>query len=100
MARWRVRRHGAQRAEGSGKRDDVYARELDRNAALKTARDESALAAEQAHRLYQYGRTDFLSVLDADRTLAATTPPGPPPTPRWHPTRSRCSWLGGGWEQK
>jgi NodT family efflux transporter outer membrane factor (OMF) lipoprotein len=50
----------------------VYARELDRNAALKTARDESALASEQSHRLYQYGRTDFLSVLDADRTLAAT----------------------------
>jgi multidrug efflux system outer membrane protein len=50
----------------------VYARELDRNAALKTARDESALASAQSHRLYQYGRTDFLSVLDADRTLAAT----------------------------
>lgn len=50
----------------------VYARELDRNAALKTARDESALASEQSHRLYQYGRTDFLTVLDADRTLAAT----------------------------
>ncbi|MRW94483.1 efflux transporter outer membrane subunit [Duganella sp. FT80W] len=50
----------------------VYARELDRNAALKTARDQSALASEQSHKLYQYGRTDFLSVLDADRTLAAT----------------------------
>lgn len=49
----------------------VYARELDRNAALKMARDESALASAQAHQLYRYGRSDFLSVLDADRTLAA-----------------------------
>lgn len=50
----------------------VYARELDRNAALKTARDESALAAQQSHQLYRYGRIDFLAVLDADRTLATT----------------------------
>jgi multidrug efflux system outer membrane protein len=48
----------------------VYARELDRNAALKAARDQSALAASQVHTLYRYGRTDFLTVLDADRTLA------------------------------
>jgi outer membrane protein TolC len=49
----------------------VYARELDRNAALRAAREQSALAAQQAHRLYQAGKTDFLAVLDADRTLAA-----------------------------
>lgn len=49
----------------------VYARELDRNAALRTAREQSALAASQSHRLYQAGKIDFLSVLDADRTLAA-----------------------------
>jgi NodT family efflux transporter outer membrane factor (OMF) lipoprotein len=48
----------------------VYARELDRNAALKGARDQSALAARQSARLYDFGRTDFLSQLDADRTLA------------------------------
>lgn len=48
----------------------VYARELDRHAALKEARDQSALASRQAHRLYDYGRTDFLTTLDADRTLA------------------------------
>jgi outer membrane protein TolC len=48
----------------------IYARELDRNAALRGARDQSALAARQSARLYQYGRTDFLSQLDADRTLA------------------------------
>jgi outer membrane protein TolC len=48
----------------------VYARELDRNAALRAARDQSALASRQSARLYQFGRTDFLSQLDADRTLA------------------------------
>ncbi len=50
----------------------VYARELDRNAALRAARDQSALAARQSAKLYQFGRTDFLSQLDADRTLASS----------------------------
>jgi NodT family efflux transporter outer membrane factor (OMF) lipoprotein len=48
----------------------VYARELDRNASLRAARDQSALAARQSAKLYRFGRTDFLSQLDADRTLA------------------------------
>ena len=48
----------------------VYARELDRNASLRAARDQSALAARQTAKLYQFGRSDFLSALDADRTLA------------------------------
>jgi multidrug efflux system outer membrane protein len=77
----------------------VYARELDRNAALKTARDESALASGQSHRLYQFGRTDFLSVLDADRTLAATDA-------AWAASDAQLAGdqialflaLGGGWE--
>jgi NodT family efflux transporter outer membrane factor (OMF) lipoprotein len=50
----------------------VYARELDRNALLRAARDQSALAARQSAKLYQFGRTDFLSALDADRTLASS----------------------------
>lgn len=49
----------------------VYARELDRNAALRAARDQSALASRQTARLYEVGRTDFLAALDADRTLAS-----------------------------
>jgi outer membrane protein TolC len=49
----------------------VYARELDRNAALKASRDQSALASSQADKLYRYGRADFLTRLDADRTLAS-----------------------------
>jgi outer membrane protein TolC len=77
----------------------VYARELDRNAALKTARDQSALASRQSHQLYQYGRTDFLSVLDADRTLAATDA-------AWAASDAQLTGdqitlflaLGGGWE--
>jgi NodT family efflux transporter outer membrane factor (OMF) lipoprotein len=48
----------------------IYARELERNASLRAARDQSALAARQAARLYQAGRTDFLSALDAERGLA------------------------------
>ena len=49
----------------------TYARELDRNAALKAARDQSALANDQARLLYRHGRIDFLSTLDSERTLAA-----------------------------
>jgi NodT family efflux transporter outer membrane factor (OMF) lipoprotein len=50
----------------------VYARELDRNAALKASRDQNALAAQQADKLYEFGRTDFLTKLDADRALASS----------------------------
>jgi multidrug efflux system outer membrane protein len=50
----------------------VYAQELDRNAALRSARDQSALAFMQARTLYQSGRTDALTALDTDRTLATT----------------------------
>jgi NodT family efflux transporter outer membrane factor (OMF) lipoprotein len=50
----------------------VYARKLDRNADLKQARDQSALASQQARTLYRAGRTDFLTALDAERTLAGS----------------------------
>jgi NodT family efflux transporter outer membrane factor (OMF) lipoprotein len=49
----------------------VYARELDRNAALKASRDQQALASRQADKLYDFGRADFLTKLDADRALAS-----------------------------
>lgn len=48
----------------------VYARQLDRDAALRAARDQSAEAASQATQLFRYGKTDYLTVLDAQRTLA------------------------------
>lgn len=49
----------------------VYARQLDRQAALRAARDQAAQAAAQARQLFQYGKTDYLTVLDAERTLAS-----------------------------
>lgn len=50
----------------------VYARELDRQAALAAARDRSVEAVGQARRLFAMGKTDYLAVLDAQRTLAGT----------------------------
>ncbi|VCU69666.1 Outer membrane protein OprM precursor [Pigmentiphaga humi] len=50
----------------------VYARDLDRAQALAAARDQHRTAARQARTLYQAGRTDFLTVLDAERTLAGS----------------------------
>ena len=51
---------------------EVYARELDRHAALESARDDSATVASQARRLYQAGRTGYLDALDAERGLATS----------------------------
>ncbi len=50
----------------------VYARQLDRQAALQAARDQAAQAASQARQLFQYRKTDYLTVLDAERTLASS----------------------------
>ena len=51
---------------------EVYARELDRHAALQAARDDSATVADQARRLYRSGRTGYLDALDAERGLASS----------------------------
>lgn len=48
----------------------AYARERDRNAALARARSSAATAADQAGKLYRFGRTDFLSLLTAQAALA------------------------------
>lgn len=48
-----------------------YADELERHAALQTARDQSAEAARLARLRYEAGADSFLSVLDAERSLAA-----------------------------
>ena len=47
----------------------AYAREGDRRAALLRARNDAAAAAEQAGRLYHFGRTDFLELLTAQAAL-------------------------------
>lgn len=49
----------------------VYARQLDRDTSLRAARDQAAQAASQARQLFLHGKTDYLTVLDAERTLAA-----------------------------
>jgi NodT family efflux transporter outer membrane factor (OMF) lipoprotein len=49
-----------------------YGRTLERAAALAQARDAAAEAAELALARYRAGRDPFLTVLDADRTLAET----------------------------
>jgi len=77
----------------------VYARELDRNASLRAARDQSALAAKQAGRLYQAGRTDFLSTLDAERSLASAESLLAASSAQLAVDRAQVFLaLGGGWE--
>lgn len=49
---------------------DRYGNDLRRLQSLQVAQQQAALAAEQNRRLYQGGRTPYLSSLDADRTLA------------------------------
>ncbi|RAK52431.1 TolC family protein [Phenylobacterium deserti] len=48
----------------------AYARELDRRNALRRARDQGARAVELSRLRYREGADSFLSVLDAERTLA------------------------------
>ena len=47
----------------------AYAREGDRHASLARAESSAATAADQAGRLYRFGRTDFLSLLTAQAAL-------------------------------
>lgn len=49
----------------------AYAREMDHNNALRRARDSAAVAADQADKLYRFGRTDFLQLLTAQNSLAS-----------------------------
>jgi multidrug efflux system outer membrane protein len=77
-----------------------YARELDRNDALRAARDQSALASGQAATLYRYGRTDFLTTLDAERTLATADSALAASDGKLAGDRIQLFLaLGGGWEQ-
>jgi outer membrane protein TolC len=77
-----------------------YARELDRNASLSAARDQSALASQQARTLYRYGRTDFLTALDADRSLASAERALAASNAQLAANQVALFLaLGGGWEQ-
>ncbi len=50
---------------------NAYARNRDEMQALTRARDSAAKATEQAGRLFRFGRSDFLSLLDTQRSLAS-----------------------------
>lgn len=49
---------------------ETYARDRERTDALRRARDSAVLSSQQAGKLYRFGRGDFLSLLDAQRSLA------------------------------
>ncbi|MCT2398698.1 efflux transporter outer membrane subunit [Novosphingobium mangrovi (ex Huang et al. 2023)] len=49
---------------------NTYAQSRESIAALQKARDSAAGAAGQADELFRFGRSDFLQVLDAERSLA------------------------------
>ncbi len=49
---------------------ETYARDRDQAEALLRARDSAALAADQAGRLFRFGRSDFLALLQAQSSLA------------------------------
>jgi outer membrane protein TolC len=48
---------------------DTYSRDLERRALLAKSRDAAKQAADQTQQLYTLGRSGFLPVLDATRTL-------------------------------
>ena len=49
----------------------LYAKELERNALLRAARDNARVAAGYSRRLYQAGRAPYVSTVDTDLTLAS-----------------------------
>ena len=50
---------------------ETYRRDTQRAAALERARASAAVSAGQAGKLFRFGRGDFLSLLDAQRSLAS-----------------------------
>jgi NodT family efflux transporter outer membrane factor (OMF) lipoprotein len=49
---------------------ETYARDTDRAAALGSASDSAGLSAQQAGKLFRFGRSDFLNLLSAQGALA------------------------------
>lgn len=49
---------------------EIYRRHAEQAAALDRARDSAGVSAGQAGKLFRFGRGDFLSLLDAQRSLA------------------------------
>lgn len=77
-----------------------YSKELERHAALVSARDQDATVERQATQLYQSGRTGYLSALDAQRTLAADEQTLAASDASLADMQVRLFMtLGGGWQQ-
>lgn len=78
----------------------VYAKDLQRNAELRAARDEAATAQAQAQRLYTAGRAPYLTGLDATRTLATAEAALAASNGQVASDQVKLFLaLGGGWEQ-
>ncbi|QND84739.1 Outer membrane protein TolC [Chromobacterium vaccinii] len=77
-----------------------YARDLERNADLRSARDNARAAAHDNRRLYAAGRAPYLASLDADRALAGNESALAASDAQLALDQvSLFLALGGGWEQ-
>lgn len=77
-----------------------YAGELDRNAALRVARDQSGEAARIVRLRYSAGAENFLAVLDAERTLSTAEAQLAASDAQLTTNQiTLFKALGGGWEQ-
>ncbi|SCW80074.1 efflux transporter, outer membrane factor (OMF) lipoprotein, NodT family [Sphingobium faniae] len=78
---------------------ETYRRDAERAAALDAARDSAAVSAGQAQRLFRFGRGDFLSLLDAQRSLASAEAAAAAARSQLLPDQIAIFLaLGGGWE--
>jgi NodT family efflux transporter outer membrane factor (OMF) lipoprotein len=79
---------------------EVYARDRERRDILDEARGRAQRAADDSHRLFAAGRTGFLPVLDADRTLASVEQSVAAADSRLASDQVNLFLaLGGGWQQ-
>jgi NodT family efflux transporter outer membrane factor (OMF) lipoprotein len=79
---------------------EVYARDRERRDILDEARERAQRADDDSHRLFAAGRTGFLPVLDADRTLASVEQGVAAADSRLAADQvSLFLALGGGWQQ-
>lgn len=78
---------------------ETYRRSSQRSEALSRAQASAALSASQANRLFRFGRGDFLSLLDAQRSLA--TAQAQSATAKTQLLQDQIALflaLGGGWQ--
>jgi multidrug efflux system outer membrane protein len=79
----------------------AYAREIERRSALATARDEAAAAARISRARQREGQTDYLDLLDAERSLADAEADLAASDARIAETQiDLFRALGGGWQSR